>query len=267
MGSGSGQNQSGGTSSQTTQYTPTAEETEMNKIYLGQMREADPLQKTLNTSALTQANQLLRGQPLEGYLNKLPGGIDEATTSDIANRSIKDIQPFFASTGLLDSGTNAAVSGRVAGDVRRQSAEFNINNLMQLLNIGTGSSAQAQAPVQQTGGTLSSALAGLRTASSSGQNWGWGKQTSRSENPLAKWGNWCWVAAEEFGGWNKLKTNLTRFYIVYMAPCWLHNAYGKHGKSLASWLHNKPIARAILRPIFEVFAFLGYKGVKGVQNV
>jgi hypothetical protein len=168
MGSGSGSKQDSGTSQQTTQYTPTPEETELNKIYLGQTREFDPMQRQLNQAGGQNVLQLLRGEPLPGYLGKLPGGIDEATTADIANRSIKDIQPFFGQAGLLDSGVNAQISSRTAGDVRRASAEFNINNLMQLLNIGVGGQAQVQAPALQTQSTLSNSLAGLRTASTSG---------------------------------------------------------------------------------------------------
>jgi len=168
MGSGSGSQSGSGTSQQTTQYTPTAEEVRMNKIYAGQVEAFDPMQRQMNQAAGQNVVSLLQGQPLPGYLSKLPGGIDEAMTADIANRALKDIQPFFGQAGLSDSGVAQQVMSRTAGDVRRATAEFNINNLMQLLNVGVGGQAQVQQPMLATQNMLSSNLAGLRTASTTG---------------------------------------------------------------------------------------------------
>jgi hypothetical protein len=139
-----------------------------------QMKEFDPIQRQLNEQGGNLVLKLLQGQALPGYLNTLPGGIDEATTQSIANRSIQDIQPYFAQSGLLDSGVNASVSGRIAGDVRQQSAAFNIQNLQQLLNIAVGGQAQVQQPILSTGQMLGQRLAGLRTgtSSSSGATYG-----------------------------------------------------------------------------------------------
>jgi hypothetical protein len=245
----------------------------MNKIYAGQIEAFDPTQRALNEAGGQNVLSLLKGEPLPGYLSKLPGGIDEATTADIANRSVKDIQPFFQSSGLLDSGVNAMVSGRTAGDIRRQTAEFNINNLMQLLNIGVGGQAQVQQPMLQTQSTYSSALAGLRTASSTGSTTN--QSSYRYQQPFAQtfqqlgsgfnsFRGSCWVAAELFGGWDNIKTHLTRYFISNMAPKWFRELYMKHGEQFAEFIHDKPVIKAFLRPLFEVFAFLGDCGVREV---
>lgn len=253
-----GQQSGSGSSSQNTQWTPTPEETELNKLYLSQMKEMDPLTRQLNQAGGSAVLNLLQGKELPGYLGKLSGGITEEMTADIANRSIKDIQPFFGQAGLLDSGVNAQISSRTAGDVRRASAEFNINNLMQLLNVGVGGQASVVGTTQQTGNTLSSALAGLRSSNTtgtyanqgrtSGSTFGWGANL---------FGGICWVAAELFGGWDSPKTHAVRHYMLTMAPKWLLQAYRTHGELLAARMHKNPFLKALIRPFFEVFAFLG----------
>ena len=159
MGSGSGQQAS------TTTYKQSPTEEALSKLQLGQAQAFDPMQRQLNQAAGQNVMSLLQGQDLPGYLKSLPYGISEQMTGDIANRAIKDIQPFFGQAGLLDSGVNAAVSARTAGDVRRASAEFNINNLMQLLNIGVGGQAQVQQPALQTQSTLAGLVKGTGTTS------------------------------------------------------------------------------------------------------
>ena len=65
--------------------------------------------------------------------------------------------------GILESGVGASIQGRVAGDVRRQAAEFNIGNQLNLLNLALSGQAQVQAPGLGVGSTLGGRLAGLRS--------------------------------------------------------------------------------------------------------
>jgi hypothetical protein len=236
----------------------------MQKVYAGQIEEQDPRQRELNRVGSENVLALLQGRDLPGYLKKLPGGIDEATTADIANRSIKDIQPFFGQAGLMDSGVNQQISSRTAGDVRRASAEFNINNLMQLLNIGTGGQAQVVSNAQQNQSTFSQSLAGLR-----------GSTTQGSYNNKSSAFNWnagvnifggiCWISAELFPkGWDDDKTHQVRYFMYHVAPKWLLETYRTYGERIASFIHDKPFFKALLRPAFEVFAFLGLAHVKEV---
>lgn len=166
MGSSGGGGSSGSSStsgSSTTRVTPTKEERELNKLRLEREKFLDPQLRETQSSGLTLSNLLLTGQNLPGFLSPLGDGFSPEVTADIARESIKDIQPFFQKSGLLDSGVNAEISGRIAGDVRRNTEAFNLNLLTQLLNLGLGGQAQVQQPILGFGALLSQALAGLRT--------------------------------------------------------------------------------------------------------
>lgn len=71
----------------------------------------------------------------------------------------------------------------------------------------------------------------------------------------------CWVAAEVFGGWDKQKTLLARHFILSLAPTWFYNFYSNNGEQIASFIHDKPILKMLLRPLFEIFAFIGKKNI------
>jgi len=170
------------TINQSTAPTPTAEETALNRLDL-QAREANQ-QGTIDIqrNALNLGNLLLQGQQLPGYLRGLPGGISEDVTQDLVNQSLRDIKPSFQQGGILDSGVAASVSARTAGDIRRGSAEFNLNNLQQLLNLAVGGQAQIQQPILAQSQALGGRLAGLRTVNQTGTT----TATSSSMNPFLK---------------------------------------------------------------------------------
>ena len=67
----------------------------------------------------------------------------------------------------------------------------------------------------------------------------------------------CWVAAEIFGGWEHPKTVADRFYINNFSPFFFKKFYLKHGEKIAKFISNKPILKMALRPLFEVFAYIG----------
>lgn len=158
--------------SQQTTVAPTAEETEFNKMALERQRAFQPWAMKLDETGAARMSELLGGEPMPGYLGKLPGGISPELTSEMAGRAIEDITPSFQKSGILDSGTAASISARTAGDIRLGSAEFNLQNLLQLLNLGVGGQAQVQQGTSVAGGTLSSALAGLRSTSTTGTSQG-----------------------------------------------------------------------------------------------
>jgi len=160
--------------------TATAEETELNRLQLEQAKAFDPIQRQLNEQGGNLVLKLLQGQDLPGYLGKLPGGIDEGVTGSIVQDSIKDLQPTFGSNGLLDSGVNASISARTAADVRQNAAQFNIGNLLNLLNLGVGHAAQIQQPALSTSQMLGQRLAGLGTTRYTGT------QTTLGMNPFTK---------------------------------------------------------------------------------
>ena len=150
-----------------TTVQPTADEQEINRLNLEARRAAQPGMIKAQTQGLNLINELLVGGTLPGFLETLPGGISPAITKDIAQNAIQDILPSFQQGGLLDSGVAASSAARVSGDVPRASEQFNIGNLLNLLNLGVGGQAQIQAPILSRSAQLSQALAGLRGTSTS----------------------------------------------------------------------------------------------------
>jgi hypothetical protein len=147
---------------------PTAEERELNRIQLEREKKLDPQITQMQSVFLDLANRMGLGQELPGYLESLPHGISEDVTKSIVDEALRDITPSFQQSGLLDSGVRASVSARTAGDIRRASAEFNIGNLQNLLNLALSGQAQVQQPVLAQSAMLSQRLAGLRSQSMTG---------------------------------------------------------------------------------------------------
>ena len=197
------------------------------------------------------------GSTLPGYLSTLPGGISQDQTNQMSSRAIKDIQPFMGQAGLLDSGVNAQISARTSQDTQNTNAQFNINNLMQLLNLGTGGQAQVVQNGQSNQSTFSQSLAGLRSSTTQGS---YSNQNKTNQFGWSAFGGMCWVAKELFGSWEDDRVHAVRYFFINIAPKWMLEAYRKHGQKVAEFISNKPILKAMLRPLFEVFAFLGAEG-------
>jgi hypothetical protein len=277
---------------QSQQMTPqrTAEQAELDRLTLEQFKEFDPIQRQLNQQGGNLINQLLSGSALPGYLNRLPGGIDENVTADIARNSIRDIQPFFQQSGLLDSGVNASVSGRISGDVRRSAEEFNLGTLLNLLNLAVGGQAQVQAPMLSQTQMLSQRLANVTPVSTTGnfsstqsgftqpsfltrfnQTFGSGGAFGSggffgggaNSAPTAAAAAGCWVASEIFGGWNHYKTIASRAWLHFVAPTWFRELYLRFGQQVASFISNKPMIKNALRPFFESIAVKGMRCLNG----
>jgi len=171
---------------QTTSATPTAEETARNKLQLEQEQAADPFVRALQKSGLELGNLLLRGEGLPGYLGALPGGISPDVVNNITNQSLKDLNVQLAQSGagsFLESGASQAIGSRTSGDIRNQAAQFNSQNLAQLLNIATGQ-GQANPLGYSTdlSNSLSGRLAGLRSFNTQGTT----TQTQIGMNPFLR---------------------------------------------------------------------------------
>ncbi len=147
---------------QTQQATATPEETRLNQLLLERSEATQGQQIGVQQQGLGLIQQLLGGQDLPGYLQKLPGGLDEGTITDIAQKSVQDILPSFQAGGILDSGAAARLATGAASDVRRGAAEYNIGNLLNLLNLAVGGQAQIQQPLLGQQQLLGQQLAGLR---------------------------------------------------------------------------------------------------------
>lgn len=250
-------------SSSSTQPSP--QEIERNQLLLDRERFLDPQLRDVQSQGLNLSSLLLQGQPLPGYLGGLPGGISEDVIGGITNKAIEDLQPRFQSSGLLNSGVNTSISARTAGDIRTQAAQFNIQNLMQLLNQALGGQAQVQQPILGFSNNLTQGLQGLRSTNASSTST---QSQSGGPNPFlqglgtgasvfASMGGFCWVAAELYGGWFEPKTINARRFFQFKAPKWMLKLYIKHGEKFAHFISNKPILKAMIKPLFDLFAKLG----------
>jgi hypothetical protein len=159
-----------------TQVTPTAEETAYNKLLLERQQAGQAGMIQAQDSSLGLINQLLTGQQLPGYLNTLPGGINQDQTNQMIGETDRYLRPQFQKEGIFDSGSATTARTRAGVDVANQNAQFNVQNLMQLLNLASGQAAQNQTTTASYGSNLSSALAGLRSTSST--------STQTSPNPF-----------------------------------------------------------------------------------
>jgi hypothetical protein len=158
----------------------TPEEQELNRLALERARAAQPGQLQAQEGGLNLINQLLTGQNLPGFLGGLPGGISPDVTSGIVQQSLEDVRPGLQASGLLDSGVRAELETQTAADIRRRSEEFNIGNLLNLLNLAVGGQAQIQQPLLAQSGQLGQQLAGLRSTT------GTSNTTLSQMNPFLK---------------------------------------------------------------------------------
>src|SRR3990167_10722705 len=178
---GSDKSKSTTTVNQSTTPTPTAEETRLNQLDLQLREQNQGALGQVQGNSLNLANLLLQGQQLPGYLQGLPGGISPDVTQSIVDQSLRDIKPSFQQGGILDSGVAASISARTAADIRNQSSQFNVQNLLQLLNLATGNAAQVQQPIIGQASDLGGRLAGLRNMNQSGTT---STSTVTAQNPF-----------------------------------------------------------------------------------
>ena len=66
----------------------------------------------------------------------------------------------------------------------------------------------------------------------------------------AKGAAMCWVAREVFGQDNP-QWLAFRHWLTTRAPRWFHALYWRHGEAFASWIHNKPFLKRIIRRWME----------------
>lgn len=164
----------------------------LNRI--GEATEAEQI--AMNKAAIGDVTSLLRGQDLPGYLQQLPYGISEPVIGSITKYALRDVNNQLAQSGVgsaMESGATQQAMLRASADIRNQSAQYNLNNLMQLLNVGVGGQAQVQQPMVG----YSSQLAGLTRGT--GTTSGLSNQSKYFMNPFLKsaqtnagagWGTW-----------------------------------------------------------------------------
>lgn len=160
-----------------------------------------------------------------------------------------------AGRGTLDSGVANRVMANLQGNqaVANQTADTNSLARQQDAFL---KAIQAALGITSLASGLSTAEQG-KDLQSSTHGTGWGGNFNSSVDMGSIMSMMCWVAREIFGSWEHPKTISARFYIKNYAPEWFRNFYQKHGPSIAKFIHNKPILKIMLRPLFEYFAFRG----------
>lgn len=169
------------TGSTQSSYTPTAAENQLNQDQADIFSAGKPSYIRNQQSGLDASNALLTGQPLPGYLSGLPGGITDADINDSIQLGLRDLNPMFQQNGILNSGSAASIAARFAAEQRLGAKQFNIQNLMQLLNLGVGGQAIPLQLGMQTGSMLGQRLAGLRSGTTTSQG---SQVTSSGRNPF-----------------------------------------------------------------------------------
>jgi hypothetical protein len=245
---------------QTTTPTATPEETELNKLRLEQNKAYASSQTDMYKNAFGLGNQLLTsfGDKSGSQWQSLIGGVTPAQMQAQAMQAGRLTNASLNQAGLVDSGVGKVMNARAMSDSMNSNAQFNVGAQQNALNLALSGQAQVQAPAQGNTNSLASSLAGLRSTQTTGQNIMGGKTVTPWQGAnLGIFGTWggsyCWVAAEIFGGWDNEKTCMVRYYIGELAPKWFKNFYLKYGERIAKFIHNKPVFKAMLRPLFECF--------------
>jgi len=245
------------TQNSTTTASATPQEQAMEQIQLGQMEQYAPAQTQMYNTAFDTGNNLLNAvnQPGSPQWATLLGGVNQQQTNSMVNTADQSLQGSLQQAGIYNSGTAATGRMKSATDVANSNAQFNVGSLQAALNLALSGQTQIQGTATNNSSQLGQELAGLRTTNTSG--YGTSSVTGSGVNLgiLGSWGtSYCWVAAEVFNeGMNDPNTCAARFYILNIAPTWFRKLYGRFGQGIASFIHNKPILKAILKPLFQHF--------------
>lgn len=128
------------TSSQ--QYQPTQTEQDLMKNELQLSNATMPGQISNTQQAQGLQSLLMGGQALPGYLNTLPGGVSNAQSQNMAQLGVQGLATQFQGMGGLDSGSFAQAGANAYANTMNQNAQFNVQNLAQLLNMASGNAYQ-----------------------------------------------------------------------------------------------------------------------------
>ena len=127
-------------SSTTTQqqtYQPTSTENALMGNELAVSNAALPGQIANTTQAQGLTSSLLQGANLPGYLNTLPGGVSPGQSQNEAQMGLQGLSTQFQQMGGLDSGSYAQAGANAYANTLNSNAQFNVENLANLLNLAS----------------------------------------------------------------------------------------------------------------------------------
>jgi hypothetical protein len=196
---GSEKSNTSGQTSSTYQQSPY--EQGLSKVAMENAQAAQAGQQKVNNAGLSAVNQLLTGEALPGYLSSLPGGITQDTFNKSMDWSMKSMNNQLAASGagsFLESGQSRDTGLRFGAEQALGAQQFNLQNLMQLLNLGVGGTAQVQQPINASNSMLGGLVKG--TGTTTGQT----NSTVTSMNPFLKsfqQGAGTSLGGGNFGSW------------------------------------------------------------------
>lgn len=228
-------------------------------------------QMSVNNNSANLINSLLTGT-----YSGAGSGISSQQNQSMVNQSLRDIAPQFQTAGILNSGEAGQLATQTAALTSNANAQFNVQASQNLLNAGLGGSSAWSGNAMSGNQVVGNQLAGLNKVTGSSVqtqnpflntfysglgNAASGASFEQGAGQAAMMGMGCWVASEIFGGWYAPKTVLARFYVNNISPKWFKEFYLKHGERIAEFIHNKPMLKVMLRPLFEGFAMIAEKEV------
>lgn len=156
------------TTQTTQQYTPTPTETALmnNELNISNATQAGTIANDLTAQGLQSS--LMQGQALPGYLSSLPGGVSNSQSMNEAQMGLQGLSTQFQQMGGLDSGSYAQAGANSFANTLNTNAQFNIQNLAQLMNLASGNAYQNVGNTASNNSTLgqqSGALAGSSSSS------------------------------------------------------------------------------------------------------
>lgn len=133
-----------GQTNTTTQNTPTPTSTESNLMSneLSLSNAALPGQIQNQGYAQNLQGLLMTGQALPGYLSSLPGGVSQGQSMNEAALGNQSIATQYQAMGGLDSGSAVQSMAGNTANTLNQNAQFNTENLANLLNLASGQAYQ-----------------------------------------------------------------------------------------------------------------------------
>lgn len=218
-------------------------------LYPGTSSLQEQLAAQAQAGMTAEVPQSLQDQYRSDLRAQLGENVKSGIGADYVSRNLinqqQQYQQYYQNLGLSLAGRQSLVNPTAPGYTNQ---------------LGNYQPGQGLSYTANNYGTYSAANRPIVTQSQQGTpNWLLGAQSAAGA--AAKLGSAailaCWVAKEIFGSWEHPKTICARYYILNIGPKWFREFYINHGESIAKFIHNKPVLKLLLRPLFELFALIG----------
>ena len=239
-----------------------AYQTAQNVLYPGTAGLQESLAAQAQAGMTAQVPDSIRQQYRSDLLGQLGTNASSGIGADYVSRNLINQQQqynqYYQNLGLSLAGRQP-LANPTTPNYTNQLGNYQPGQGLQYTSGNYGTFAQAGRPlVTQNQQGTPNWIAGLQAGGSVLQGIG----SIGTASALGGFGG-CWVAAELFDGWEDIRTYQARFFIFFRAPRWFRFFYANYGKTIASFIKDKPMLKAILRPLFSLFATKGKEVIHG----